>query len=219
MTTSESTSFNMDIDEIITEAYERCGLEVRSGYDLKTARRSMNLMFSEWANRGINLWLIEERSKTLTASLAEYTLGKDLIDIMEAAITKSSKDYRIERISRAAYLSFTDKTSTGRPTQFYLQRSVTPKIFFYPTPDSTSTYTFKFHALTRIQDAGDDYTNDPEVPFRFLPCLISGLAYYLAMKFNPDKMMVLKQIYDEEWSRAAAEDRDSVSLHLVPGGN
>ena len=125
----------------------------------------------------------------------------------------------IEGSATASKNGITDKTSTGRPTQFYLQRSVTPKIFFYPTPDSTSTYTFKFHALTRIQDAGDDYTNDPEVPFRFLPCLISGLAYYLAMKFNPDKMMVLKQIYDEEWSRAAAEDRDSVSLHLVPGGS
>ena len=101
----------------------------------------------------------------------------------------------------------------------YLQRSVVPKVFFYPTPDSTSTYTFKFHALTRIQDAGDDYTNTPEVPFRFLPCLISGLAYYIAMKFSPEKLPILKQIYDEEWVRAAAEDRDNVSLHLVPGGN
>ena len=219
MATSESTSFNMDIDDIINEAYERCGLETRSGYDLKTAKRSLNLMFAEWANRGINLWLVEERSKTLTASSAEYTLGTDVIDIMEAIITKSSKDYKLERISRAAYFSFTDKTSTGRPTQFYLQRGVTPKIFFYPTPDSTSTYTFKFHALTRNQDAGEDYTNTPEVPFRFLPCLISGLAYYLAMKFSPDKIPLLKQIYEEEWARAAAEDRDSVSLHLVPGGN
>ena len=116
MATSESTSFNMDIDDIINEAYERCGLETRSGYDLKTAKRSLNLMFAEWANRGINLWLVEERSKTLTASSAEYTLGTDVIDIMEAIITKSSKDYRLERISRAAYFSFTDKTSTGRPT-------------------------------------------------------------------------------------------------------
>ena len=219
MATSDTTKFNLDIDDIINEAYERCGLESRSGYDLKTARRSMNIMFAEWANRGINLWAVEERSKTLTAKLAEYSLGDDVVDIMEAAITKSSKDYRIERISRAQYLSFTDKTSTGRPTQMYLQRSVVPKVFFYPTPDSTSTYTFKFQALTRIQDAGDDYTNTPEVPFRFLPCLISGLAYYIAMKFSPEKLPVLKQIYDEEWSRAAAEDRDSVSLHLVPGGN
>ena len=219
MTTSDTTKFNLNIEDIINEAYERCGLESRSGYDLKTARRSMNIMFAEWANRGINLWVVEERSKTLTADAAEYTLGDDVVDIMEAAITKSSKDYRIERISRAEYLSFTDKTSTGRPTQMYLQKSVTPKVFFYPAPDSTSTYTFKFQALTRIQDAGDDYTNKPEVPFRFLPCLISGLAYYIAMKFAPEKLPILKQIYDEEWMRAAAEDRDSVSLKLVPGVN
>ena len=116
MAYSGTRTFNLQIEEIIEEAFERCGLEVLGGYDLKTARRSLNLMFSEWANRGINLWLIEERSKTLTASLAEYTLGKDLIDIMEAAITKSSKDYRIERISRAAYLSFTDKITYGWQT-------------------------------------------------------------------------------------------------------
>ena len=219
MAVSGSTDFELDVAEYVEEAFERCGLEARTGYDLKTAKRSLNLMLADWANRGLNQWTIKQRTQALTASDRQYDMLTDVIDVLSVVVRRDGTDFTMDRISRDTYLAIPTKTTTGRPTQFYLQRSVTPKIFFYPTPDSTSTYTFKYQALTRIQDAGDDYTNNPEVPFRFLPCLISGLAYYLAMKFNPDKMIILKQVYDEEWTRAAAEDRDSVSLHLVPGGN
>tara|TARA_R110001583_G_scaffold139141_1_gene291272 strand:- start:1418 stop:2083 length:666 start_codon:yes stop_codon:yes gene_type:complete len=216
MATSGTTSFDLTIEEIIAESYERCGLYVRSGYDLKTSRRSLNLLFAEWANRGLNLWTIEQRTKTLTAGTSSYDLDADLVDILSAVITEASDstvDRKIERISRAEYLHISKKSTSASPTQFYIERSITPKLYVYATPDAADT--FKYYALTRIQDAGS-YSGNAEVPFRFLPCLVAGLAYYIAMKKAPDRLQLLKQVYEDEWQRASAEDSTRSSIKIVP---
>ena len=187
-TYSGTNAFTLTIEEVIAESYERCGLFVRSGYDLKTSRRSLNLLFAEWANRGLNLWTIEQRTKTLSAGASSYDLDTDLVDILSAVVTEASDttvDRQIERISRAEYLNISKKSTSASPTQFYIERTITPKLYVYPTPDSADV--FKYYAMTRIQDAGA-YTNNPEIPFRFLPCLVSGLAYYIAMKKAPDRI-------------------------------
>ena len=187
MATSGTNSFNLDVDEVIQEAFERCGLHARSGYDLKSARRSLNLLLAEWANRGINLWTVELRTQTLTARTTSYTLDSDLIDILEAAVYKASDttvDIEVDRISRAEYLNISTKSSEGTPVQYFLQRGAsTPTLYLYPTPEN-STDIIYYYALTRMQDAGD-YTNNMETVFRFLPCMTAGLAYYLAMKRAP----------------------------------
>ena len=216
MATSGTTSFDLTIEEIIAESYERCGLYVRAGYDLKTSRRSLNLLFAEWANRGLNLWTIEQRTKTLTADTSSYDLDADLVDILSAVITEASDstvDRQIERISRAEYLHISKKSTSASPTQFYIERSITPKLYVYATPDAADT--FKYYALTRIQDAGS-YSGNAEVPFRFLPCLVAGLAYYIAMKKAPDRIQLLKQVYEDEWLRASSEDSTRSSIKIVP---
>ena len=216
MATSGTTSFDLTIEEIIAESYERCGLYVRSGYDLKTSRRSLNLLFAEWANRGLNLWTIEQRTKTLTADTSSYDLDADLVDILSAVITEASDstvDRQIERISRAEYLHISKKSTSASPTQFYIERSITPKLYVYATPDAADT--FKYYALTRIQAAGS-YSGNAEVPFRFLPCLVAGLAYYIAMKKAPDRIQLLKQVYEDEWLRASSEDSTRSSIKIVP---
>ena len=216
MATSGTTSFDLTIEEIIAESYERCGLYVRSGYDLKTSRRSLNLLFAEWANRGLNLWTIEQRTKTLTAGTSSYDLDADLVDILSAVITEASDstvDRQIERISRAEYLHISKKSTSASPTQFYIERSITPKLYVYATPKAADT--FKYYALTRIQDAGS-YSGNAEVPFRFLPCLVAGLAYYIAMKKAPDRIQLLKQVYEDEWLRASSEDSTRSSIKIVP---
>ena len=192
MATSGTTSFDLYIEEIIEEAFERCGLNARTGYDLKTARRSLNLLLAEWANRGLNLWTIELRTKTLTASTSSYNLDTDLIDILSGVVYEASDttvDYEVERISRAEYLNISKKSTEGRSVQYYLERTITPKLYLYPTPDAADT--FKYYGLTRIQDAGD-YTNTAEVPFRFIPCMTAGLAYYIAIKKSPERIQFLK---------------------------
>ena len=216
MALSGTTSFDLYIEEIIEEAFERCGFNARMGYDLKTARRSLNILFSEWANRGLNLWTIELRTKTLTASTSSYSLDTDLVDILSAVTYKASDttvDNEVERISRAEYLNISKKSTEGKPTQFYLERTITPTLYLYPTPDAVDT--FKYYGLTRIQDAGD-YTNTAEVPFRFIPCMTAGLAYYIAIKKSPERIQFLKAAYEEEFQRAAAEDSTRASIHLVP---
>ena len=158
-TYSGTNAFTLTIEEVIAESYERCGLFVRSGYDLKTSRRSLNLLFAEWANRGLNLWTIEQRTKTLSAGTSSYDLDTDLVDILSAVVTEASDttvDRQIERISRAEYLNISKKSTSGSPTQFYIERTITPKLYVYPTPDSADV--FKYYAMTRIQDAGA-YTN------------------------------------------------------------
>jgi hypothetical protein len=214
MTTSSSTNFELDVAEYIEEAFERCGLEVRTGYDLQTARRSMNILFADWANRGLNQWTIEQRTQTLTSGTAEYNLDTDLIDILNAVIRRSGTDFSMSRIGRDQYLNIPTKSSTGRPSQFFLDRQITPKLKLWSTPEN-STDVFVYDALTRIQDA-DTAKNTVEVPFRFYPCLTAGLAYYLAMKRAPDRIQLLKAMYEEEFERASAEDRDRSNLSLTP---
>ena len=220
MTTSATTTFDLDVDELIAEAFERCGLQVRAGYDIKTARRSLNLMFLDWASRGLNLWTIEQRTLPLVAGTYEYSLPTDTVNVLEAVIRSTSNsvqtDITLNRFSRAEWLHTPAKAATqSRPAQFYVERTIIPKVYFYPNPDSSTTYTFVYYAIRRIQDAGS-YTNTADVNFRFLPCLASGLSYYIAMKRAPDRIAMLKQIYEEDFLRAAQEDRDIASVYLVP---
>jgi len=214
MTTSGSTNFELDVSDYIEEAFERCGLEVRTGYDLKTAKRSLNLLFADWANRGLNQWTIAQRTQTVTADDADYDLGADVIDVLSMVVRRSTTDFSMTRISRDQYLSIPNKDTTGRPTQFFIDRQVTPKIKIWPTPEN-STDVLHFDCLTRIEDA-DTFTNTVEVPFRFYPCLAAGLAYYIAIKKAPDRIQLLKAIYDEEFDRAQAEDRDRASFNVTP---
>jgi len=214
MTTSSSTNFELDVAEYIEEAFERCGLEVRTGYDIQTAKRSINILLADWANRGLNQWTIEQRTQTLTSGTAEYTLDTDLIDVLNAVIRRGSTDFSISRIGRDQYLNIPTKSTTGRPSQYFLDRQITPKLKLWATPEN-STDTFVYDALTRIQDA-DTAKNTMEVPFRFYPCLTAGLAYYLAMKKAPERVQLLKAMYEEEFERASAEDRDRSNLSLTP---
>ena len=214
MVTSSSTNFELDVAEYIEEAFERCGLEAKTGYDLQTARRSMNIMLAEWANRGLNQWTIEQRTQALTASDSEYSLGTDLIDILSLVVRRSGTDFTMTRISRDSFLNLPNKTSTGRPTQYFLDRQITRNLKLFPTPEN-STDVIVYDALTRIQDA-DAQVNTMEIPFRFFPCLTAGLAYYIAMKRAPDRIQLLKTVYEEEFERAMAEDRDRSAFNVVP---
>ena len=214
MTTSNSTNFELDVADYIEEAFERCGLEVRTGYDLQTARRSLNIMLAEWANRGLNQWTIEQKTQSLTANDKDYSLGTDIIDILSAVVRRGTTDFSMSRISRDTYLAQPNKSTTGRPTQFFLDRQVTPNLKIWPAPEN-STDVIIYDALTRIQDA-DSATNTMEIPFRFYPCLTAGLAYYIAMKKVPDRIQLLKSVYEEEFERAMGEDRDRSSFTVTP---
>ena len=218
MATSGTTAFDLNVDELIEEAFERCGLELRTGYDLETARRSLNLMFADWSNRGLNLWVIEERTESLTEGTASYDLDVDLVNVLSAVIRTTSgsttTDYQVNRISRSDYHYLPDKTIKARPTQFYVERSITPKLYLYPAPEN-STDVFRYYALTRIQDAGV-FTNTLEITFQLLPAMVAGFAYYIAMKRAPERIQLLKQVYDEEWQRASLENIDTVSSRFLP---
>ena len=214
MALSSSTNFELDVAEYIEEAFERCGLEAKTGYDLQTARRSMNIMLAEWANRGLNQWTIEQRTQALTADDADYSLGTDVIDILTAVVRRSSTDFSMSRVSRDTFTNIPVKTTTGRPTQYFLDRQITPNLKIYPAPEN-STDVIVYDALTRIQDA-DAQVNTMEVPFRFYPCLTAGLAYYIAMKKALDRIQLLKTVYEEEFERAMAEDRDRSAFKVNP---
>lgn len=214
MATSGSVDFELNVADYIEEAFERCGLEVRTGYDLKTAKRSLNLMLAEWANRGLNQWTIEQRTFTATEGDPDVDLGTDVIDILSVVVRRSGTDYALDRVSRDEFLNIPNKTSQGRPTQFFLDRQITPTLKIWPTPEN-STDVIVYNALTRIQDA-DTQTNTLEVPFRFYPCLAAGLAYYIAMKRAPQRIQLLKAVYEEEFERAMTEDRDRASYNVVP---
>ena len=214
MTTSASTDFELDVADYIEEAFERCGLEVRTGYDLKTAKRSLNLMLAEWANRGLNQWTIQQRTITVTASDGDYDLDTDVIDILSVVVRRSGTDYALDRVSRDEFLNIPNKTTEARPTQFFLDRQIMPVLKVWPTPD-TNTDVLVYNALTRMQDA-DTQTNTLEVPFRFYPCLAAGLAYYISLKRAPQRTQLLKAVYEEEFERAMTEDRDRASFNVVP---
>ena len=214
MTVSGSKNFELDVTEYIEEAFERCGREVRTGYDIKTAKRSMNLLFADWANRGLNSWTIEQSTQALVAGTAEYTLGSDTIDILSAVIRRSDVDYSIERLSRDDYLAVPNKTTQGRPSQWFLDRQIAPVLKLWPVPEN-STDVVVFDRLVRMDDA-DTAQNTVEMPFRFYPCLAAGLAYYIAIKKAPDRVQLLKAVYEEEMERAISMDRDRASFNIVP---
>ena len=214
MAVSGSANFELDVSDYIEEAFERCGLEVKTGYDLKTDKRSMNLMFAEWANRGLNQWTIAQRSLSLATGTSHYTLGADVIDVLSAVIRRSGTDISMEKISRDEYLNIPNKTTEARPTQFFIDRQTTPVVKIWPAPENSTDVIF-YDALTRIDDA-DTFTNTIDVPFRFYPCLAAGLAYYLSMKRAPDCIQMLKAAYEEEFDRALAEDRDRASFNVTP---
>ena len=288
MATSDSTDFDLDVADYIEEAFERCGLEVRTGYDLKTAKRSLNLLLAEWANRGLNQWTIEQTSITVASGIRVYpggtltmTVGasgafsvgetitgsvsaatcsitsipaatslaitipvglfttadtltggssgatttltaavdysdvQSTIDALSMVVRRDGTDYSVPRVSRDDYLTIPNKTTTGRVDQFFLNRLITPELKLWPVPDNNTDIVI-FNRLTRIQDA-DTYTNTFEVPFRFYPCLAAGLAYYLSLKRAPDRTQMLKTLYEEEFDRAAVEDRDRASFTIQPG--
>ena len=214
MAVSGSTDFELDVSDYIEEAYERCGLEVRTGYDLKTAKRSLNLMLADWANRGLNQWTIEQTTVSLTEGTAEYTLGASTIDVLDAVIRRSGTDFALERISRGDYINIPTKTTKARPSQFFIDRQINPVLKLWPVPEN-STDTVIIDKLVRMDDA-DTFTNTMDLPFRFYPCLAAGLAYYIALKRAPQRLQILKAVYEEEFERAMTEDRDRASFNVVP---
>jgi hypothetical protein len=218
MATSNSTNFEPDVTEFIEEAFERCGLELRTGYDLKTAKRSINLMLAEWANRGLNQWTIEQTTQTVTKGTNQYTLNSNVIDILDCSIRRDTDgtnlDLQMSKISRSEYLNIPTKTTEARPTQFFLDKQVTPVLNIWPTPEN-STDVLVFNKLVRMDDA-DTATNTMDMPFRFFPCFAAGLAYYIAIKKAPDRVVMLKQMYEDEFERALSQDEDSASFRIAP---
>jgi len=214
MATSGSRDFNLDVAEVIEEAYERCGLEVRTGYDARTARRSLNLMFADWANRGLNLWTVASGTVTLTQGTAEVTLATDVVSMLEVVLRRDNTDYILSQIGRGDYVTLPDKTTQGRPSQFWFNRQIAPVINLWAVPEN-STDQIVYYYVQLIEDA-DSLVNTTDMPFRFYPCMVAGLAYYIAMKRAPERLQVLKTIYEEEFLRAAEEDEQRVSLKLQP---
>jgi hypothetical protein len=214
MALSGTSDFELDVAEYIEEAFERCGLEVRTGYDLKTAKRSLNLMLAEWANRGLNQWTIKQRSFTTTQGDGDVPVSSDVIDVLSVVVRRSNTDYALDRVSRDTFLSIPNKTSQGRPSQFFLDRQTTPVLQIWPRPENNTDVVI-YDALTRMNDA-DGQTNTLDMPFRFYPCLAAGLAYYISMKRAPNRVQLLKAVYEEEFERAMTEDRDRSSFNVVP---
>lgn len=222
MTTSGTATFNLDFSEIAEEAFERAGLELRSGYDMKTARRSLNLLCAEWSNMGLNLWTIASSSIPMVPGQATYTLPADTIDVIEHLIRTNTSgtntDIAMNRISVSDYANIPTKGVTGRPLQIYVDRQIAPTVTVWPVPDSSTTYTLVYWYLRRIQDTGSSAANTPDIPVRFLPALVAGLAYQIAMK-NPDasdRIEMLKSIYEEQFQLAATEDRDRAPDRFIP---
>ena len=237
MTTSGTSAFNLDLNDIIEEAFERCGVEVRTGYEHRTARRSLNLLTIEWANRGINLWTIEQGSIPLVQGQIVYTLPVDTIDLLDQVVRTQTgvnqTDINISRISVSTYATIPNKNTQGRPIQVWVNRQsgqtypassdyspgaqAKPQINVWPTPDQSDFYTFVYWRLRRIQDAGTG-TSTQDIPFRMLTCLVAGLAYYLSLKIPEaaNRIEMLKMAYEEQWLLASSEDREKASLRLAP---
>ena len=223
MATSSSKDFEPDVAEYIEEAYERCGIELRTGYDLKSSSRSLNIMLAEWANRGLNQWTIAEKTVAMVASTSTYNVDStnatapiDVLDVfIRETVGSETTDLPMSRLSRAEYSHITTKTSTGKPNQFFINKQLTPTITVWPVPDVSSTYTIHMNVLTRMDDA-DSATNTMDMPFRFYPCLTAGLAYYISMKRAPQLTGQLKAIYEEEFDRALSTDEDRTSFNIAP---
>jgi hypothetical protein len=231
MTTSGTTTFNLNLNDLVEEAFERCGAELRTGYDLRTARRSLNLLTIEWANRGINLWTIEQGSIPMVQGQIVYDLPIDTIDLLEHVVRtqtgEQQTDITISRISIDTYSTIPNKNAQGRPIQVWINRQsgadypvdgvANPQINVWPAPDQSNFYTFVYWRLRRLQDAGDGVTTQ-DIPFRFLPCMVAGLAYHLSLKLPGalERSPALKMQYEELWQQAADEDREKAPLRLAP---
>ena len=231
-TTSGTTTFEkgFSISDIVEESYERLGIQGVSGYQLKSARRSLNILFQEWANRGLHYWEVANNNITLVADQATYTMFRStsdgtssatavygVDDILEASYRNSNVDTPLTKVSRSQYQAFSNKTSTGTPSQYFVQRFIDKiTVTLYLTPGSNEAGKFlNYYYVNRIQDAGD-YTNDADVPYRFVPCMTAGLAYYLAIKNAPDRVQMLKMLYEDELQRALQEDGSSSSTYISP---
>ena len=223
MTTSGVANFNLDLAEVVEEAFERAGGELRTGYDLRTARRSLNLMFADWANRGLNMFTYEQGTQVLTPGVATYDLPTDTVDLLEHVIrtgagnVSTQADLTITRISVSTYATIPNKLQQARPIQIFIERLNTPRFTVWPVPDDTQTYTLVYYRLRRIQNAGDG-VDTMDMPFRFLPCMVAGLAYYLALKIpgGGERLGILKEQYDEAWALASEEDREKAAVRFVP---
>jgi|TARA_R100001163_G_scaffold23184_1_gene19514 hypothetical protein len=227
--TSGTYTFNLDTAEIIQEAYERCGVETKSGYDLKTARRSLNLLLTKWVNDGVNLFTLDLETFNMTKDQDYIEMNASIrLDVLDGVIrdisdASSPQDISLERISLDEYLQIPTKSDTGKPVQFAVERnaqftssgSANHKVYLWPVPDQTY-YQFLTWSIKYPQDVSATYTQNPQIPRRYLPALISGLAVELAMKKAPDRMQILKPLYDEDWSKAKDEDRERVSFYVQP---
>tara|TARA_E500000318_G_scaffold110403_1_gene125729 strand:+ start:1752 stop:2447 length:696 start_codon:yes stop_codon:yes gene_type:complete len=223
MALSGSKDFELDVADYVEEAFERCGLELRTGYDLKSANRSLNLMLAEWANRGLNQWTVKEKTVAMVQGTSTYNIDSTNatapIDVLDVYIRETqgseTTDLSMTRLSRAEYSHITTKSSTGKPNQFLIDKQTTPTLTVWPVPDKTSTYTVYMNVLTRMDDA-DAGANTMDMPFRFYPCLAAGLAYYISLKRAPDRTSMLKSLYEEEFQRALSTDEDRASFRVSP---
>jgi hypothetical protein len=227
MATSGTYTFNLDIGDAIEEAFERAGLQLRGGYDYRTARRSINLLMLEWQNRGLNLWTVQEGSQALTAGTSRYTLSGDVLDLVEAFIRTDSADVNnqfdqtLSRISISQYAHLSNKLTQSKPLQYYIEKDPSAiSVNLWPSPDDQKTYTLIYYYMQRVEDTGSPASNNIDVPSRFLPCLVAGLAYKLSIKYGPDtnRSTFLKADYEEQWTEAADADRGKASLYISPGG-
>jgi hypothetical protein len=227
MATSGTYAFNLDLSDILEEAYEMAGLELRSGYDYRTARRSLDLMFLEWQNKGLNLWTVQEGSQTLTAGTSRYVLTGDQLDVIEASLrtddgdSDKQTDLTMSRISVSQYSHLTNKLTQGRPIQFWIEKDPGAiALNVWPVPDDAVTYKINYYYIQRVEDTGSPASNNVDIPARFMPCMAAGLAYYISIKRPEasDRAPLLKQVYDEQWNLAADADRDKSSFYMVPGG-
>ena len=219
MATSNTTTFNLSFDSIIERAYARCGKSMRTGYELRAARDNLNLLFSEWGNRGIHLWKVKNHTQNLTAGTTTYTTPSDASDVLELVFRKISggttTDTSMTKISRSEYENIPNKFEQGQPSQYFIQRNLSNvEINLYQTPNETDTQINYFY-VGRIEDVGA-YTNEPDAPFRFLPCTVAGLAYYLGQEIEPERSQELERRYEAELQRALTEDSQSTSVNIVP---
>tara|TARA_A100000171_G_C2122362_1_gene141498 strand:+ start:909 stop:1589 length:681 start_codon:yes stop_codon:yes gene_type:complete len=218
MATSGSSNFEPDVAEYIEEAFERCGLEYRTGYDGVTARRSLNLLFADWANRGLNQWTVTNSTTTLSKSDQFLDLTSTTIDVLDVILRRTENsettDIQMNQISRSAYWNIPNKDTEARPSQWFLDKQITPRLYIWPAAENSSDQII-INRLVRIEDA-DAGVNTADVPFRFYPCLTAGLSYYIALKKAPDRIQVLKGLYEEEFARAADQDESRASLMVAP---
>ena len=227
MATSGTYAFNLDLGDAIEEAFERAGLQLRGGYDYRTARRSINLLMLEWQNRGLNLWTVQEATQALTAGTSRYTLSGDVLDIVEsfirtdAADVNNQFDQTLNRMSISQYAHLSNKLTQSKPLQYYIEKDPSAiSVNLWPSPDDQKTYTLIYYYMQRVEDSGSPASNNIDIPSRFLPCLVAGLAYKLSIKYGPDtnRSTFLKADYEEQWTEAADADRGKASLYISPGG-